>query len=384
MLAGGQSLVPLLKLRFAAPELLVDINNLPAWTTTASTRTARSGSAPCAGTPTSSALDPLRQAADDGRGGAADRRPDRAQPRAPWSARCATPTPRATGPPWVTALGGHVVAQGRPAGARSRSPTSSPARSRRRSRRRDRGRGGDPGAEGHPGRRLPQAGAPGRRLRHRRASRWRSRGRRDVVTRAGIAPDRRRRLDDRRRDAAAGPGRVALTADRSSAADLAAQAAQPRTDHRAAPSTSAHRAHVRRRILEPCRRFSGERRPDMTACSRRSPRSRPTTSRPAGHDHRQRRARRTRRGRAPAAAGPPAAPGLQADRHAHRLRHHQLRGLHGPVRRQAGQELHDARRPGRRPRGHHRRGLAGRASCTRSRRASRTSTACSAASARPG
>src|SRR5215469_2139870 len=28
VLAGGQSLVPLLKLRFAAPELLVDINNL--------------------------------------------------------------------------------------------------------------------------------------------------------------------------------------------------------------------------------------------------------------------------------------------------------------------------------------------------------------------
>ena len=29
MLAGGQSLVPMLKLRFATPELLVDINNLP-------------------------------------------------------------------------------------------------------------------------------------------------------------------------------------------------------------------------------------------------------------------------------------------------------------------------------------------------------------------
>jgi carbon-monoxide dehydrogenase medium subunit len=29
VLAGGQSLVPLLKLRFAAPEMLVDINNLP-------------------------------------------------------------------------------------------------------------------------------------------------------------------------------------------------------------------------------------------------------------------------------------------------------------------------------------------------------------------
>ena len=29
VLAGGQSLVPLMKLRFAAPELIVDINNLP-------------------------------------------------------------------------------------------------------------------------------------------------------------------------------------------------------------------------------------------------------------------------------------------------------------------------------------------------------------------
>src|SRR5262245_14785854 len=29
VLAGGQSLVPLMKLRFAAPELLVDINDLP-------------------------------------------------------------------------------------------------------------------------------------------------------------------------------------------------------------------------------------------------------------------------------------------------------------------------------------------------------------------
>ena len=29
VLAGGQSLVPLMKLRFASPELIVDINNLP-------------------------------------------------------------------------------------------------------------------------------------------------------------------------------------------------------------------------------------------------------------------------------------------------------------------------------------------------------------------
>jgi carbon-monoxide dehydrogenase medium subunit len=29
VLAGGQSLVPLMKLRFASPDLIVDINNLP-------------------------------------------------------------------------------------------------------------------------------------------------------------------------------------------------------------------------------------------------------------------------------------------------------------------------------------------------------------------
>ena len=28
MLAGGQSLIPMLKLRFASPEVLVDINNI--------------------------------------------------------------------------------------------------------------------------------------------------------------------------------------------------------------------------------------------------------------------------------------------------------------------------------------------------------------------
>ena len=50
-----------------------------------------------------------------------------------------------------------------------------------------------------------------------------------------------------------------------------------------------------------------------------------------------------------------------------------------------GEELHDARRPGRRPRGHHRRGARyGRASWTRCRRGSRRSTASSAASARRG
>ena len=52
VLAGGQSLVPLMKLRFASPELIVDINNVPGLATTGPTRTARCTSAPCAGTPT--------------------------------------------------------------------------------------------------------------------------------------------------------------------------------------------------------------------------------------------------------------------------------------------------------------------------------------------
>ncbi len=56
VLAGGQSLVPLMKLRFASPELLVDINNLPGLAYHRSDpMTARCTSAPCAGTSTWSA-----------------------------------------------------------------------------------------------------------------------------------------------------------------------------------------------------------------------------------------------------------------------------------------------------------------------------------------
>ena len=82
VLAGGQSLIPLLKLRFAAPELLVDINEIcRASTTSQATPTARSASAPSAATPTSSTRRCCLDTADDGRGRSADRRPDRAQPR---------------------------------------------------------------------------------------------------------------------------------------------------------------------------------------------------------------------------------------------------------------------------------------------------------------
>ena len=54
MLAGGQSLIPLLKLRFASPELLVDINEIAGLAYAQVGPTARSTSARCAGTPTSS------------------------------------------------------------------------------------------------------------------------------------------------------------------------------------------------------------------------------------------------------------------------------------------------------------------------------------------
>ena len=55
VLAGGQSLVPLMKLRFASPELSWTSTTCPASTTTAPTRTGRCGSGRCAGTPTWSA-----------------------------------------------------------------------------------------------------------------------------------------------------------------------------------------------------------------------------------------------------------------------------------------------------------------------------------------
>ncbi len=58
------------------------------------------------------------------------------------------------------------------------------------------------------------------------------------------------------------------------------------------------------------------------------------------------------RGRVAAPARPLPPRDAAADRHAHRLRHDALRRLHGAARRHAGQVVHGARRPGRRPPGH--------------------------------
>ncbi len=84
VLAGGQSLVPLMKLRFASPELVVDINNVPGldYHRADPDGTLRIG-ALCrhADLERSALLKSL--AADHGRGGAADRRPHRAHPGHP-------------------------------------------------------------------------------------------------------------------------------------------------------------------------------------------------------------------------------------------------------------------------------------------------------------
>ena len=127
MLAGGQSLVPLLKLRFASPELLVDINNIPGldYHRVDADGTIHVG-ALCrhADLERSTILSPT--AADDGRRRAADRRPDRAQPR--HARRLALPRR----PAGRLGVGRHRARRPRRragadgAGAPSRSPSSSP------------------------------------------------------------------------------------------------------------------------------------------------------------------------------------------------------------------------------------------------------------------
>ena len=82
VLAGGQSLVPLLKLRFAAPEMLVDINRIPGldYHRADADGTLHIG-ALCRHADLERSTLLAGVSADDGRGRTADRRPDRAQPR---------------------------------------------------------------------------------------------------------------------------------------------------------------------------------------------------------------------------------------------------------------------------------------------------------------
>ena len=174
VLAGGQSLVPLMKLRFAAPELLVDINDLPGLDhhrveadgslhigalcrhAMLERSTILPGSQPTMAAAAPLIADPIVRTRGTLVGSLCH-----ADPQGDWAAV-------------VMALGGSVVAQG-PAGRRSiasRDFVTGPFENTL---------AYDevaveaviPAPTGTPGRQLPQARAAGRRLRHRR------RGRRD-------------------------------------------------------------------------------------------------------------------------------------------------------------------------------------------------------------
>ena len=94
VLAGGQSLVPLLSMRLAAPAMLVDINGLPDLAHVRSVRRTGSGSGPWPGTPTCwpTPTPPGPAAAARWRWRTSPTR--RSATAAPRSARSCTPTPR--------------------------------------------------------------------------------------------------------------------------------------------------------------------------------------------------------------------------------------------------------------------------------------------------
>ena len=122
------------------------------------------------------------------------------------------------------------------------------------------------------------------------------------------------------------------------------------------------------------------------ALRRAADRARTRSRRPARErvDDRQRRAGLARRRAAPAARALPPRD-ARPDRHALGLRHLQLRRLRRAARRQAGQVLHDPHGDGRRPRGAHRRVARGRRQARPGPAGlPRARTRCSAASARRG
>ena len=163
VLAGGQSLVPLMKLRFASPELVVDINNVPGLSYH---RTGPDGSlrigALCRHAdlersdllkttqPTMASAAPLIADPIVRNRGTLVGSLCHADPQGDWASV-------------VLALGGSVVARGprgtRTIAARRLRHRAFPERPRPG---RDRRGGRNPRGEGHKVRRLPQAGAPGR------------------------------------------------------------------------------------------------------------------------------------------------------------------------------------------------------------------------------
>ena len=338
LVAGGHSLLPMMKLRLARPEHLIDINDLvdelsyvrvedDELRIGAMTRHAELLASAVAGEHFRIFHDAERVIADPvvrnrgtigGSLGQADPSEDlsavfaalRAVGRDPGLGRHADGV-GARVPPWPVRDGGR--------------------------RRRDDHR--DPRAD-PPGRRqrLPQGRAARRRLGDRR-------GRRRGLARRRHDQRRRHRAHRRRRRALLRPGRRG-------------RAARPdghRRAHRAAGTLAAehdqpvHRPARTGRLQAPPRRRADQ----AGAANRHRPGAR--RCRDERHDHRQRRdAHRRRRAARPARA--PAARPLRAHRHPLGVRHVELRRLRRAPRRHAGEELHGARRDGRRPLRRHRRG----------------------------
>ena len=248
VLAGGQSLVPLLKLRFASPELLVDINNLPGldYHRVDADGTIRIG-ALCrhadlersgvlaAKQPTMAAAAPLVADPIVRTRGTLVGSLCHADPQGDWASV-------------VTALGGHVVAQG-PAGRRTIALAdfvTGPFQNTL---------GYDeiaveaviPAPKGTP--------AGGYLKLERRVGDFATAGvavavdlSGAVVTRAGIALTGVGAATIDAAEAAATLVGKDLTAERiGTAADLAAQAARPKTDHR---GSAAYKRHVVRTFVE--------------------------------------------------------------------------------------------------------------------------------------
>ena len=134
VLAGGQSLVPLLSMRLAAPSLLVDINGLPGLDADHRRGPAACGSARWPGTPTCSPRPTYAASSRWSRWRWPTSRTRRSATAAPPSARSCTPTP----PPrcrWCCACSAaRSTSRARAGAARSRPTSCSSARSSRRSR----------------------------------------------------------------------------------------------------------------------------------------------------------------------------------------------------------------------------------------------------------
>jgi aerobic carbon-monoxide dehydrogenase medium subunit len=245
VLAGGQSLVPLLKLRFAAPDLLVDINNIPGldYHRVESDGSIRIGALCRHAALERSTILPTRQPT------MAAAAPLIADPivrnRGTLVGSLCHADPQGDWASVVTALGGHVVAQG--AGGRRTIPmtefVSGPFQNVL---------GYDeiaveaviPAPKGNP--------AGGYLKLERRVGDFATVGvavaletSGEVVTRAGVALTGVGGSTIDAGDAARALVGAALTADSiQRAADLAAQAARPRTDHRGSAEYKRHIVHT--------------------------------------------------------------------------------------------------------------------------------------------